>query len=329
MRTVKATLSVAVLSTLVACGGGNSGGESPESGVGNVTVQLLAVVGSSAPQRYLGLAAALADCSSAPPEDGPTLNAGLDCDSDGGVVTYTTPTTFKVAFKSLTLLDTADNPVVLIEDSVTLAAATVEDLTTPVQLPLEIPAGSYSAIEAQIYYYELTLPINSLGNVRTIRVYLSDDDFPAEGSLGHHQGDITLVNDGNEVGFAPAGDTWTDPQLQATRGSIEGAGGTDAQTGHARGLYGDAALWNAAPFQQGSGQDIFVFEVGAGFTLAANANVDVTVTFDLQESWYFEDFDGDGVFGPCQGPGPIQDACDPAASWTPQFPAPTVGIAGT
>ena len=158
-----------------------------------------------------------------------------------------------------------------------------------------------------------------------IRVYLSDDDFPAEGSLGHHQGDITMVDEaGHELGFVVGGLPWTADSVAPARGDFSnGAGGIDAQTGHARGMFGDTALWNSAPFVQEPTQDIFTFETELNLELT-NVGTTLTLLFGLADSWFYEDFNDNQVFDPCGTPGAtnMMDACSEGAGWAPIPPFP-------
>ena len=274
-----------------------------------------------------GIVAAKVACPGAPvSEDEPVFNSGLDCDGDGGVVRYITPSTFKVAIKQLAFL-TGDGQVYeLIADSGTLAAAQVLDLTSPVTLELQPPsAGLYTTYLAEIYYYEITMPLYDANMPQTLRVYLSDDDFPAEGDLGHHQGDITLIgDDGTELGFVPAGQQWQVGQLTATRGNINGAGGTDAETGHLRGLFGDQTQWNQEAFAQGAAKDVFVLTGPLGLLIDTTRRT-VTFSFDVTDTWFFEDFNNNQLFDPCaSNPG---DACNAGAAWAPIFNKPSVEVA--
>jgi len=114
------------------------------------------------------------------------------------------------------------------------------------------------AVEAEFYYYELAMTMNDPATDQNLRIYLSDDDFPAEGNGGHHQGDITLVSDaGVELGWATGCASWDGAGAQPSRDGIDGAGGVDPETGHSRGMYGDTELWNQTDFMQGADQDIF------------------------------------------------------------------------
>lgn len=309
------------LTCIAGCPTGNDDPNNTASTTAAVAIQMqadfTATAGKTAPRMQS------AGCDPTDPVDEPGIAAGNDCDGDGGVVRYVTPTAFRVAVKQLTMY-ADDGAAVNIVNHATLADAEVVDLTTPVQFSKnDVPVGSYTSLEAQFYYYELTMPLNDAGTTQRIRVYLSDDNFPGEGSLGHHQGDITLVDDtGTELGFVQSGQPWTAADVQPTRGSIEGTAGTDPETGHARGLYGDADFWNDATLMQGASQDIY--------TLTPTIDVDLTtagqtirVVFNVANSWFYEDFNGDEVFGPCgTQSAPSDEACADGSAWSPILPIP-------
>lgn len=254
--------------------------------------------------------------------DTPQYDAGMDCDADGGVIQYLTPQSFKIALKRLTFIK--DNqPFHIISDTGTLAQAVVYDLSTVLTLPEKaLPAGNYTGVEAEIYYYEITMPINDPSSNTTIRIYLSDDDFPAEGSLGHHQGDITLVNgSGVELGWVGVAVPWTTGNLQTNPSSINRPGSTDGETGHQRGLYGNAQMWDQSQFSQGTGMDIYLLSAQFQMTISGNSSSAVTFTFPVKDSWFFEDFDNDQLFDPCQN---TSDACAGNAEWSPIFVGPEI-----
>lgn len=267
-------------------------------------------------------------CPQETASDDPIYEAGSDCDGDGGVVTFATPAVFKIALKKLSLIDESDAEVVLVADSGRLADAEVVDLTSEVTLSQpEIPVGRYTQVVAELYYYELTMPLNSATNLETLRIYLSDDDFPAEGNGGHHQGDIVLLNsNGLQLGWVQPGSRWEAGSLAPlSRGQINGAGGSDAETGHLRGLYGTTELWDAAEFMQGATQDVYVLAESIDLDLTA-AGGTLSIVFNVAESWYFEDFDPDGVFNPCGNGDAADEACAGHAEWSPVFPTPEIAF---
>ena len=237
-------------------------------------------------------------------KDGPTLTDGLDCDGDNGFVAHITPSRYVVALKRATLVpaDVAGTDaasVDLIADTGTLAKSKIIVMTT--DNPSEtvdtfdlatLPQGVYSGVEAELYYYEMTFPV--AGVTRNVRIYMSDDDFEAEGNLGHHQGDITYINDaGTELGWV--NNTWT--ETSATRDQ-EGAGGTDPKTGHVRGFFGNEEFWTTTDILQSATQDIFVqtldfetpLDLSSGAFTRGATTVTLSAVFSTADTFYYEDF---------------------------------------
>ncbi|MBN2341846.1 MAG: hypothetical protein JXX29_03740 [Deltaproteobacteria bacterium] len=265
--------------------------------------------------------------------DSPNSPLGGDLDSDGGVTAFATPSEFWIALKKVTFLSD-DGEVAIVPDMEQLRNSELLNLTEDLQLDaIAIPAGNYHSAEMELYFYQVQLPLNSADNQQMIRIYLSDDDFSEQGMGGHHQGDITLVNDdGSEAGWVAPGSPWTPEYLLSERGDLVGAGGVDAQTGHARGLFGDSLLWDAELFQQGESKDIYILRMPLNLQVQANASSAVEIRFQTENSLFFEDFDGDNLFSPCQGgdENGHQDACwydeslNIGADWAPIFYPPTV-----
>lgn len=270
-----------------------------------------------------------------PSSDEPGFQAGVDTDQDGGVVAYTTPTEFKVAVKRMYFKHSDGTKVELIQDAGKLSDSTVIDLKTPQSLDAAtIKSGTYTRFYAEFYYLDLKMELNAPGNQEMIRLYLSDDDFDGEGNLGHHQGDIQLKDNNGEFKFVLPGYSWADPYLVPARSGdidqdgttdhIRGATDPDPETGHHRGLFGNNGLWNATAFQQGANQDIFIIDEPVNISIQESGGT-VSITFDLKNTWYFEDFDSNGVFNPCvdkgnRGENAIKDGCDEKATWAPILP---------
>lgn len=272
----------------------------------------------------------LTSCPSPTFSDGPNLVAGLDCDANGGFTAYLTPQSFKVAIKRLSFVKSDSSHVDFVPDQGLLSQSLVFDLSSQVTISqLEISAGSYTTVQAELYYYEIKMPINSNPTItQSIRVYLSDDDFPAEGSRGHHQGDITFVdNNGDEIGWVTPGDPWTSAFLQLNSALVSRPGGTDPESGHQRGPFGDSDLWDQAAFTQGDSKDIFLINASfgpAGLTVSADVSKTVTFTFSVKDSWFWEDFDADGRFDPCEDA--LPEACAFGSKWAPIFKLPSLSI---
>jgi len=99
----------------------------------------------------------------------------------------------------------------------------------------------------------------------------------------------------------------------------------DPETGHARGLFGNTALWDSTSFMQGASQDIYLMEGSFSVpVVVGSGNKTFSFTFDVADSWFFEDFDGNQKFNPCEnGAG---DACLSNAEWAPVFNNPAVTV---
>jgi len=327
MKFIKLISALLLVLSLISCGtGGGTTGDK-----GTVTLKMKADFQTSvfpAPKTLTQFAAAPAINACPSPAltmDQPGYAAGLDCDNDDGIIQYITPSSFKVAFKRLTFIKDDGTPIDIIPDKGTLASSADYDLTTVITVStpaLALPVGNYTAIRAEIYYYEIKMPINNPSADQTLRIYLSDDDFPQEGNLGHHQGDITFIDsnidsNGTELGWIPAEVKWITNSLQSSSTGLNRPGGNDPETDHQRGLFGNAEMWNQSDFQQGSSKDIFVINAPFSLSLAKDATSTITVSFSLKDSWFYEDFDGNQKFNPCDN---TSDACAANAEWSPILP---------
>lgn len=243
--------------------------------------------------------------------DDPVLEEGLDCDGDGGIVAHATPSRYALAFKKATLVpeDVEGEDAVsvdLIADTGTLAASEVfnftEDDSSESIISIDsadLPAGTYSGIELELYYFQLTFSV--AGEEQNVRIYTSDDDFEAEGNLGHHQGDITFIDDNEtpsdfsddvEQGWIDS--TWLTENLTDTRGEEQnGAGGVDDETGHARGFMGSEEDWEQEWLNQGAEQDIYTATLTFDEPLTIDPEVltTITATFSVADTFYYEDFE--------------------------------------
>ncbi|MBI2340468.1 MAG: hypothetical protein HYU99_08930 [Deltaproteobacteria bacterium] len=273
--------------------------------------------------------------------DSPILEDGLDCDGDDGIVEHITPSRYALAFKRATLLP-ADvegedaESVDLIADTGTLAASEIVDFTeddTEESIisidSADLPAGTYSGVEVELYYFQLTFQV--AGVEQNVRVYMSDDDFEAEGSLGHHQGDITFIDDNDtsddlsddtELGWIDS--TWLSENLSDTRGDGQnGAGGVDDETGHDRGFFGNEEQWEQEELNQGAEQDIYLATLDFDELLTIDPEVLTTITaaFSVADTFYYEDFapqdtaDFPGFF-----PGDGGEATAESGEWAPLIP---------
>lgn len=264
-----------------------------------------------------------------PEMDSPGLADGLDCDGDGGVVAHVTPSQYTLALKRVTMLAEDGDDIDLIEDSGTLAESEVINFTpedhseTVIEIaPEDLVAGTYTGLRFEIYYFQLTFPVG--GETKNVRFYMSDDDFDAEGNLGHHQGDVTLIgNDGAELGWING--TWD--EVSDDRSVQSGASTADPETDHERGFFGNNDQWNATPQMQGDGQDIFAFDLPFDIPIPIpepadiTENTEITATFSVADTFFYEDFDNP-TLDECTGFCPEEggEAGLPNAEWAPLTP---------
>lgn len=340
---IRNLLFLAVILLFVACGSGSGGtgdtastipGSNITEGLNftaaaNFSASAVASVSKSALKTTTGVCADLPDLTM----DGPALTNGLDCDGDGGRAAHVTPSKYALAFKRVTLLaQSGGTNIDIIADTGTLARSDVVDFTdgdsTESVVTIDasdLSAGTYTGIEAEIYYFQLTFSV--AGVTRNVRIYMSDDDFSAEGSLGHHQGDVTLVNDdGTELGWVDY--TWALENLATSRSDNQtGAGGTDSETGHARGFFGNDEFWNAAPLRQGANQDIYIETLTFDSPLVVpdpstiTDITTITATFSVADTFYYEDFPPyDSTDYPGFYPDTGGEAADVNREWAPAAP---------
>lgn len=336
------------------CGGSSSPAPAATTGVAlntaaDFSASAAASISKSLTKTTTGVCASLPDLSM----DDPILTDGLDCDGDLGRVAHITPTKYAIAFKRVTLINSDSNSanIDLIANKSTLANSETVNFTTDdtsesviTIAPGDLTAGTYTGIEAEIYYFQMTFPVANV--TQNVRIYMSDDDFTAEAAdrigLGpHHQGDITFINDaGTELGWV--NDTWLAGNLAATRANAadspqNGVAGMDSETLHWRGFFGNAAFWNAEALVQGANQDIYLFTVSFGAPLVIpdpstiTDLTTITVTFSVADTFYYEDcppygtvdpahpgfFPGDGGDaggGGCTGPSAAE------SEWAPMTP---------
>lgn len=277
-----------------------------------------------------------------PTMEDPVVADGEDCDGDGGVVAHLTPSLYAIAFHHVTLVpeDIAGedapaielvSPAATLADSEVIEFSTSEDSQTVVTIdPDDLTEGSYSGIEMGIYYFQMTFPVG--GVERNVRFYMSDDDFASEGSLGHHQGDITFIDDeGTELGWVDS--TWLIGNVVTTRSDGQnGAGGTDSQTGHDRGFFGNQALWNSTDMNQGADQDIYVttvdfsegsLEIPDPSTISSLTTI--AATFSVADTFFYEDFPPQNT---TEFPGFFPDTGGEATGgeWAPLLPTAILSI---
>lgn len=261
--------------------------------------------------------------------DQPYYAAGLDCDGDNGVVAFETPRKFKVAFKSLALVNQAGDKKYLFNKA-TLAESVVFDISEPKILgDLIIPQGVYTKIEAEIYYYWLDMQMYNEGEYTQFRVYMSDDN-PTHATAGHHQGDVTLTDVNNvEQGWLDAGGLWKAANSIATR--VEPldpdaplyAATKDPDTNRQRGPFGTSTLWDD---NSANPNDIYTMSQPIS-SLNLTKESKIKLTFNVKNNWYWEDYNGDGIFGAAMhknSENNITEAADGNATWAPLLGLPTI-----
>jgi len=350
MKTFRLTgILLLMLSLVISCGGSSDSGDNGDDDDTTETTSGLRLVtagdfDSSASQASLLFRAARVttgqclDLEAPITQDDPILEDGLDCDADGGLVAHVTPTQYFIAFKRVSLLGSDGNTsdIELVADTGTLANSEVVEFTendsseSLVTInPDDLAAGTYSGVEGELYYFELTFPV--AGSTRRVRIYMSDDDFPEEGNLGHHQGDITFIDEnGDEEGWIDS--TWTATATE--RGEEQnGAGGVDPETGHDRGFFGNEDLWNQDSLQQGPNEDLYVMELDFDDPLEIPdpSEIDdlttITLTFSVADTFFYEDFAPQNTaefpgFYPANG----GEATAEEAAWAPLAPTATLTV---
>ncbi|MFH1727215.1 MAG: hypothetical protein ABIA04_02200 [Pseudomonadota bacterium] len=232
---------------------------------------------------------------------------GLDCDGNGLEVAYQTPTAYTVALKSVYLITDSDDLIPILEydllssiDADGVFEFTSEESSQTIEIPSDLAASYVTApaingIKLEIYYYEFEILMYN--EYETIRIYVSDDDFETEGYLGHHQGDVTYFDADGIEHWANGGLNWfSNPDDTLERGEFaNGAGETDEETGHERGMFGNLAQWNADDFMQGENQDTFFVEM----TFENPNGTNIQINFDITHTMFYEDYINDKSFDPC------------------------------
>ena len=266
--------------------------------------------------------------------DSPDFSEGADCDGDGGLVSFATPTQYKVAVKRASLVREDGTLFDVIDDSIALSdSEVIEFSTTDVSQnvvefdPADLEAGTYTGIRVELYYYQMTFPVAETN--RNVRIYMSDDDFEDQDNGGHHQGDITFIDDADiELGWVSP--DWLIDSLLSSSAEQEGAGGVDSETGHDRGFFGNADFWNSSDFSQGVDQDIYfgVIDFSTDLTISDAAELDSLITIEISflvgDAFYYEDFTPQGTgFYPDTG----GEATSEDAEWAPL--APTIRVSVT
>ncbi|MEP0365457.1 MAG: hypothetical protein ABJN36_08250 [Cyclobacteriaceae bacterium] len=218
-------------------------------------------------------------------------------------LTYETPENYFVALKKATLKGANGTPDFDLFNELNLASSFVFDYTNDNVVhslldKTEIPDGTYTRIEIEIYYLQMNIAIATGERGverRNIRVYLSDDAETEEGL--HQPGDMTQINDGKEIGWLlgegqmPNMDPVT-PRVAAYTHNGEGTSWYDFAGKSAKhyGPFGDVTFMNNAPHP--------VYSTVVGFHFKDKNGSNLILDFNVNDCWQFEDKSGDGVFGP-------------------------------
>ena len=215
-------------------------------------------------------------------------------------ITKETPINYFVALKSAKLLGQNGTSDFELFNEPDLSSSFVFDYTdeNTVHSLLKgqnIPEGDYSAIKIEIYYLQMNIAIATRDRGverRNLRIYLSDD-AETEGGL-HQRGDLTQINNGQEIGWllgegqmpnmdpvAPRTAAYTHPHNGAWY-NFAGKNGKDY------GPFGDMNFANNSPHP--------IYHTTVNFNLSGNGT-NLVLNFNVKDCWQFEDKSGDGVFG--------------------------------
>jgi len=223
-------------------------------------------------------------------------------------LTKQTPENYIISIKKVILLgdDDTNNFEIFNEDNLSSSLTfdfTDVNTTHSLMQGTNIPDGSYSSIELEIYYLQMKVDIsaNSTIEKRNLRIYLSDD---AETENGLHQaGDITQINTTNmEEGWLLGNGIHPDmspvsPRVAAYSFDDNGDGLGDGITwlnfggkpGNNYGPFGNLEFMNNTPHP--------IYSTTLIFEIIDNKGTEIILDFNINECWQFEDKDGSGAFG--------------------------------
>lgn len=126
------------------------------------------------------------------------------------------------------------------------------------------------------------------GGFEIICIYMSDDDFPNDGSVGYYQGDIMFFDVSGDEQWVSGGTNWFSIVMSMFIWGIfvNGVGGNDFEFGYVWGMFGDESFWNQSDFSQGVIQDYYIQEV---FILVFFLGF-IVLIFSVYQKWFYEDF---------------------------------------
>lgn len=230
----------------------------------------------------------------------------LSSTKDDTPLTEEIPMNYFIALKSLTLKGADGTADYEVFNSSSLANSEIYEFedNTPLSVLQEedIPEGTFSAVELEIYYLQMriTIALDNPGDReavehRNFRIYMSDDAAYEQGT--HQPGDMTQINDGvGEIGWLlgegqePNMDPVT-PRSSAYTYNADGTSWYDFAEKSAEnyGPFGSVNFWSSAPQPIYSQLIDFSFENAEGNTMI--------IEFDVTGCWKFQDKDGNGSFG--------------------------------
>jgi hypothetical protein len=221
---------------------------------------------------------------------------------NASALTYETPENYFVALKKVTLTGTNGTSDFNLFNEPDLESSFVFDYTDDNTVhslldDAEIPDGEYSSIEVEIYYLQMNIAIatGDRGTERrNFRIYLSDD-AETEGGL-HQPGDMTQINDGQEIGWL-LGEGQTpnmdpvSPREAAYTYAGDGVSWYDfaGKSGEHYGPFGDVEFMNNAPHP--------IYSTIVNFNFVDNNGSNLILDFNVNNCWQFEDKSSDGIFG--------------------------------
>jgi len=218
-------------------------------------------------------------------------------------LTKETPTIYQIGLKSVRLIGSNGTVNAELFNKPNLGSSLVFDFTNnnTVHSLLNgstIPKGNYSSIEFEIYYLQMNIAIATTTRGierRNVRIYLSDD-AETEGGL-HQPGDVTQINNSQEIGWLMGKNTMPNMDPGAPRSAVYSSDGNGVnwfsfagKSAKDFGPFGNMEFANNATHP--------IFKTKAVFNLAEGKGNQLLVDFNVNGCWQFEDKSGDGVFGP-------------------------------
>jgi hypothetical protein len=240
-------------------------------------------------------------------------------------LTYETPSNYYIALKSVLLLGAEGTQDVELFNEPDLASSFIFDYTdeNTVHSLLKdatIPDGIYGGFEIEIYFLQMNIAIATADRGierRNFRIYLSDDVETEDGA--HQPGDITQINEGQEIGWLMGnsqGQNMDPISPRVAAYSIAGEGNEwlsfANKPGKDYGPFGDEEFMNTASHP--------IYKTKVGFNFNRGSGTEIILDFNVTDCWMFDDKSGDGVFGPAD-----LDPVNPT-EWNMELPEITVSL---